>query len=34
LFENAPKLKHLETVAAHKNFIHQEIKSRLNSGNA
>jgi hypothetical protein len=32
-FENV-KLKYLETTVSNKNYNHEEIKSRLNSGNA
>jgi hypothetical protein len=33
-FENVEKFKHLETTLTNQNEIHDEIKSRLNSGNA
>jgi hypothetical protein len=32
--EDVTNFKHLETTVAMKNFVHEEIKSRLNSDNA
>jgi hypothetical protein len=34
LFENVAKFRHLGITPTDKNSIHDEIKSRLNSGNA
>jgi hypothetical protein len=33
-FENVPQFKYLVTIAKKKNFILEDIKRRLNSGNA
>jgi hypothetical protein len=33
-FENVAKLKYLEIMATKQNYIHKEIKSTVNSGNA
>jgi hypothetical protein len=33
-FEDVTKFKYLETILTDKNYIHEEIKNRLNSGNA
>jgi hypothetical protein len=33
IFENVAEFKYLEAIVA-KNYIHEEIKSKLNSGNA
>jgi hypothetical protein len=33
-FENVSKFKDMGMTGANQNFIHEEIKSRLNSGNA
>jgi hypothetical protein len=33
-FENVATFKYLETIVMYKNYVHKEVKSRLNSGKA
>jgi hypothetical protein len=33
-FENVTKFKHLETMVTSQNYIHEEIKRKMMSGNA